>query len=294
MRPVLLSSLVSLALSGFALATADEPKPRAAGKQTIARKTANETPTPASPAELPTTLTNSIGMKLVLIPAGNFQMGSDRGFDDEVPVHRVTLTRPFYLGVTEVTQAQYEETMGDNPSQLVGRPDLPVDTVPWDKAVAFCEKLSEREGVKYRLPTEAEWEYACRAGGTGRFGLGEGGVEVTGENVEEYAWFRLNSAETQPVAQKKPNAWGLYDMHGNVFEWCQDNWLEYPNKPAVDPVALAPKGQKKGEWFVLRGGSWEWGLDNGTASARCRCKKALRSRTVGFRVARSVTGEGDE
>ena len=182
-----------------------------------------------------------------------------------------------------------EAVMGDNPSQNVGSADLPVDTIPWDKAVEFCKKLSEQEGLEYRLPTEAEWEYACRAGGKGVIGLAEGGFEVAEADVEEYAWLRLNSEATQPVGRKKPNAWGLYDMHGNVFEWCQDNWLPYTDKPVTDPVALATKVQKaKGEFFVLRGGSWEWGLDNAKASARCRCKKVLRSRTVGFRVARSL------
>ncbi|MBI3465887.1 MAG: formylglycine-generating enzyme family protein [Planctomycetes bacterium] len=233
-------------------------------------------------------VTNSLGMKLVKIPPGTFMMGSDKGNEDELPVHRVTLTKPFYLGVTEVTQAQYEEVIGDNPSQHLGRTDLPVDTVSWEKAAEFCAKLSEREGLKYRLPTEAEWEWACRAGSTGRFGLGDGGVSPTEESIEEYAWFRMNTPETQPVAQKKPNAWGMYDMHGNVFEWCQDNWLDYSNKPVIDPVAIAAKINKsKSEWFVLRGGSWEWGVEDGTASARCHCTRLLRSRTVGLRVART-------
>jgi formylglycine-generating enzyme required for sulfatase activity len=162
-----------------------------------------------------------------------------------------------------------------------------VDTVSREKAIEFCTKLSEKEQLTYRLPTEAEWEYACRAGSRGPFGLGEGGIEVTESTIEEYAWFRLNSENSNPVAQKKPNAWGLFDMHGNVFEWCQDNWLAYPKKAMVDPVATATAVERaKGEFFVLRGGSWEWGVDNGKASSRCRCKKNLRSRTVGFRVAR--------
>ncbi len=232
---------------------------------------------------------DGVGIKLVRIPAGSFVMGSEKGFDDEVPVHRVTISKPFYLGQTEVTQAQYEAVMEENPSQSQAD-DLPVDTVSWQKATEFCKKLSEREGKRYRLPTEAEWEYACRAGGDGDFGRGEGGVEVTESSIADYAWFRLNSEATSPVGRKKPNAWGLYDMHGNVFEWVQDNWLAYPKKATTDPLAVATAQQKlnKGEWYVLRGGSWEWGVDNGKASSRCRCKKTLRSRTVGFRVAREV------
>lgn len=264
----------------------DDAKPkRAAEKKTGGSKPAVTRAEPIARE----VITNGVEMKLVRIPAGTFDMGNDKGFDDEVPVHRVTISKDFFLGATEVTQAQYEAVMGENPSQNVGSSDLPVDTVPWDKAVEFCKKLSEKEGLEYRLPTEAEWEYACRAGSTGVIGLAEGGVEVNEADVEEYAWLRLNSEATQPVGRKKPNAWGLYDMHGNVFEWCQDNWLPYLDKAVTDPVAVATKVQKaKGEFFVLRGGSWEWGLDNAKTSARCRCKKVLRSRTVGFRVARSL------
>lgn len=268
------------------------PKKQAAAKSTVRSsgrsKGVGSAPITVAPHE-PEVIVNGVGIRLAKIPAGSFPMGSESGFDDEVPVRLVTISRPFYLGVTEVTQQQYEAIMGVNPSQHIGSPDLPADTVSWEKAVQFCEKLSEREGVKYRLPTEAEWEWACRAGSKGQFGLGEGGVEVTTESINQYAWFRLNSEETNIVAAKKPNAWGLYDMHGNVFEWCQDNWLPYPDKPATDPVAVMTRAQKaKGEWYVLRGGSWEWGIDNGTSAARCRCKKVLKSRTVGLRVARSI------
>jgi formylglycine-generating enzyme required for sulfatase activity len=262
----------------------DKAKPKA--KRPVVKKPA---PSKVQPASLEFA-TNSLGMKLVKIPAGTFNMGSDLGFDDEAPVHRVTISKPFFLAVTEVTQGQYEALMAENPSQNVGSSDHPVDSVSWLRAVEFCERLSEKEGLQYRLPTEAEWEYACRAGSQGKIGLGEGGVEVPEDEIEEYAWLRLNSDGTQPVGQKKPNAWGLHDMHGNVFEWCQDHWLPYSEKPATDPVLIAKKIQRAagGETFVLRGGSCEWGLDNSTAAARCRCNKNLRSRTVGFRVARSI------
>src|SRR5262249_18504999 len=151
------------------------------------------------------------------------------------PQHRVRITRPFYLGVTEVTQGQYQAVMGENPSQFKTSDDLPVDNVSWFDAVKFCDRLSERENRKpcylidgdqvsitggngYRLPTEAEWEYACRAGSATAFGFGDDEARLGG-----LAWFSGNSGgKTHPVAQRQANAFGLYDMHGNVWEWCWD------------------------------------------------------------------------
>lgn len=173
---------------------------------------------------LPPSLVNSIGMQFVLIPAGEFQMGSETGYNDEKPVHTVRLTRPFYLGQYPVTQGQWQAVMGNNPSHFTSDPNRPVEYVSWDDVHQFIAKLNAREGVKlYRLPTEAEWEYAARARATTayRFGSDE-------QQLAAYAWYDRNSGSTtHPVGQKQPNAWGLCDMHGNVWEWVQDWYGSY-------------------------------------------------------------------
>jgi formylglycine-generating enzyme required for sulfatase activity len=194
-------------------------------------------------------------MKLTLIPAGEFMMGSPDSdkdaYPDEKPQHRVRITRPFYLGVYPVTQAEYERVMGGNPSYFTGDANRPVEQVSWDDAVEFCRKLSEKEGRTYRLPTEAEWEYACRAGSTTRYCSGDDEV-----SLGEYAWYEDNSGPgvgTHPVGEKRPNAWGLYDMHGNEWEWCQD-WDDdgyYAKSPVDDP-----RGPGTGSDRVCRGGCW--------------------------------------
>ncbi len=189
-------------------------------------------------------VTNSIGMRFRHIPAGTFRMGSEFGEPDELPVHAVRITKPFRLGVTEVTQNQWETVMGNKPSYIFESPDHPVEMVSWNDAAAFCRRLSETDDeYDYRLPTEAEWEYACRAGTKGDF-YGP---------VDEIAWHLENSGDTtHRVATKRPNPWGLYDMSGNVHEWCQD-WYGaeyYRDLPAKDPA-----GPATGERRVLRGGS---------------------------------------
>jgi formylglycine-generating enzyme required for sulfatase activity len=197
-------------------------------------------------------------MKLVLIPAGSFMMGSDDGDSDEKPVHKATITRPFYLGTHEVTVGQFRKFVSDAGYKTEGdwrnagfaqTDDHPVVNVSWNDAVAFCEWLSRKEGTQYRLPTEAQWEYACRAGSTGKFCYGND------ENqLGEYAWYDKNSdSKAHPVGEKKPNAWGLYDMHGNVWEWCAD-WNDsgyYGKSPTDDP-----SGPATGSSRVYRGGSW--------------------------------------
>jgi formylglycine-generating enzyme required for sulfatase activity len=206
-------------------------------------------------------ITNSIGMKLMPITAGKFQMGSlfrEKGYRLAEQRHEVTLTRDYYMGTFEVTQAQYLKLMGNNPSHFQGdlveggdSSNLPVEMVSWDNAVEFCKRLSalpeeQAAGRVYRLPTEAEWEYACRAGSNAPFGFG--GLEL----VDDYGWFNSNcKGKSHPVGKKKPNAAGLYDMHGNVMEWCNDWAGDYPEVAVSDPT-----GPKEGFSRMIRGGAW--------------------------------------
>ena len=239
------------------------------------------------PKAMPKRIVNSIGMKLVLIPAGQFMMGSpDSGseHDIEKPRHRVRITKPFYLGTTEVTQRQYEKVMGDNPSYLKeSSPDAPVECVSWNDAQEFCRKLSElaeekRAGRLYRLPTEAEWEYACRAGCAEQYCYGDGQWQLG-----DYAWYAKNSNEKKhPVGRKKPNAWGLYDMHGNVAEWCEDKYDRqyYANSPTDDPRAFLG-GQDR----VYRGGGWPLDAENCRSAHRDYNDRWTRFNCLGLRVA---------
>ena len=239
--------------------------------------------------DVPVEVTNSVGMKLVLIPPGEFAMGSpaeeEWHRDDEV-LHRVTLTKAFYIGATEVTQGQWKAMMGKNPSFSTGDA-LPVDTVTWEEAVAFCRKLSAKEGAPYRLAREAEWEYACRAGTTTPFHTGATITADTAnyDGTQTYAGgpkgkFRETSIA---VGSFPPNAWGLYDVHGNVWEWCADWYGEYPPGDVTDPT-----GPARGEKRVVRGGCW--------INFPAVCRSANRGKTApvswnfhfGFRVVRAV------
>jgi formylglycine-generating enzyme required for sulfatase activity len=205
-----------------------------------------KTPTTSPPTGK--TWRNSIGMDFVLIPAGTFLMGSNDGSNDEKPVHEVRLSKSFYLGKYEVTQGQWQAIMGTNPSNFKGDANLPVENVSWNEMQEFIRKLNAKEGdTKYRLPTEAEWEYAARAGTTTAYSFGN-----DERQLGEYAWYSPNSGnKTHPVGQKKPNAWGLYDMHGNVWEWVQDWYGPYTAGSAVDPA-----GPASGSFRVHRGGGW--------------------------------------
>lgn len=205
---------------------------------------------PGTAPEPPTSYTNSIGMEFVLIPKGAFEMGSNAGDNDEKPVHKVTITQPFYLGKYEVTQAQWNQVMRSdtNPSAVKGD-QLPVTGVSWDDAQAFIRKLNAKEKTNaYRLPTEAEWEYAARVGTTTAYSFGD-----DPESLEKYGWYDKNS-DNQPhaVGQLKANPWGLHDMYGNVWEWVAD-WYQdrYPFGPQTDP-----KGPQRGQWRIWRGGSF--------------------------------------
>jgi formylglycine-generating enzyme required for sulfatase activity/serine/threonine protein kinase len=196
--------------------------------------------------------TNSIGMEFVLIPAGEFDMGSPaneagRG-EDEGPVHRVKISNAFYMSKYEVTQKQWREVMGNNPSSFKGD-NLPVEQVSWDDIQKFIKKLNEKESTdKYRLPSEAEWEYAARAGTTTRYSFGDDESKLS-----EYAWYDNNSGgKTHEVGQKKPNPWGLYDIHGNVHEWVLDIYHKNYNGAPTDGSAWEGDGSVR----VVRGGSW--------------------------------------
>ncbi len=188
------------------------------------------------------TYTNSLGQTFVLIPAGTFTMGSPSNepgrYSDETQ-HQVTLTQPFYMQTTEVTQAQWETLMGSNPSRFSGCPTCPVEQVSWNDIQEFITKLNARGEGKYSLPTEAQWEYAARAGSTTAFY--NGGITETGggydPNLDVIGWYYYNSnSKTHPVGQKAPNAWGLYDMSGNVYEWCSDWYGTYPSTAVTDPT----------------------------------------------------------
>lgn len=207
-------------------------------------------PVCASPAK---TYTNSIGMEFVLIPSGSFMMGANPNFEnsdsDEVPQHEVTISKPFYLGTYEVTQAQWFEIMGANPSSFKDR-NRPVEQVSWSRAQEFIRLLNEKEGhTRYRLPTEAEWEYAARAGTSTTFCFGDH-AEQLGDN----AWYSDNAGRmTHPVGQKKPNPWGLHDMYGNVQEWVQDR---YAADYYAQKASREPQGAESGIYRTARGGSW--------------------------------------
>jgi formylglycine-generating enzyme required for sulfatase activity len=201
-------------------------------------------------------------MDLVLIPAGEFEMGSNDGAKNEKPVHKVKISQSFFMGKYVVTQTQYEKVMGNNPSQFKGE-NLPVEKCyMYASAESFCKKASSLTGKSIRLPTEAEWEYACRAGTKTKYNTGDNDAAL-----KQAGWFGVNSdGKTHPVGQKKPNAWGLYDMHGNVWQCCQDWYGEdyYGKSPVEDPQGPT-QGTYRG---VLRGGSCYHGL--GGTAADCR------------------------
>jgi sulfatase modifying factor 1 len=216
-------------------------------------------------AEQPTeqaakSITNTIGMHLQLIPAGTFLMGSpvtEEGRYDDETQHKVTISKTFYMQTTEVTQGQWKSVMGTEPwkgeDYVKEGPNYAATYVSWNDAVAYCEKLSEKESVTYRLPTEAEWEYACRAGTETAWSFGDDDA-----SVGQYAWYRGNAYDigeryAHQVRLKKPNAFGLYDMHGNAHEWCHDFYGKhyYKQSPEKDPP-----GPASGSFRVLRGGSW--------------------------------------
>jgi formylglycine-generating enzyme required for sulfatase activity len=234
----------------------------------------------------PKTFTNSIGMKFVWIPPGSFMMGSpkeekERGANETQ--HKVTLSKGFYMGVYTVIQEQWQEVMGNNPSSFKGEKNLPVETVSWDDCQQFIKKLREKDKKPYRLPTEGEWEYSCRAGTTTPFHTGE----AISTNQATYAVFKrgvfrskaTNISKTTPVGRFPDNAWGLHDMHGNVWEWCQDWFGDYPQNDVIDP-----QGPENGGDRVMRGGSWNDLPQHCRSAFRHRYEPGGRDHVVGFRL----------
>ncbi|MBI2192379.1 MAG: SUMF1/EgtB/PvdO family nonheme iron enzyme [Planctomycetes bacterium] len=239
----------------------------------------------AWPVEYDEDLGGGMKMRMVLIPAGEFLMGSpndeDGRGDDELQ-HRVRITKPFYMGKYEVTQAQWKAVTGTSPSHFKGD-ENPVDMVSWDDVQGLLERLNTATlrpwetsaRGRFSLPTEAQWEYACRAGSDRRYSFGDGDGPLW-----EYAWFDGNSdSKTHPAGLKKPNAWGLHDMHGNVLEWCQDFYGSYPVVTAADPA-----GVKTGDGRVIRGGLWRDAARVCRASSRNWNKASDRDKLVGLRL----------
>ncbi len=232
----------------------------------------------------------SLNLEMVFVPGGEFQMGASEeeqkefkdgraNLKDEAPQHRVAVSA-FYIGKYEVTQAQWNAVMGGNPSAVKGN-DLPVDSVSWNDAQAFCQKLSEMTGKAYRLPSEAEWEYACRAGTT----------EAYSGDLDALGWYDKNSGgKAHPVGGKQPNAFKLYDMHGNVWEWCEDVYHDSFGEQNGDPPADGSAWVKGGDrdYRILRGGGWKYAAKFARSSNRGRWTIKERGSSYGLRVAVSA------
>ncbi len=222
-------------------------------------------------------LGQNVMMELVLVQPGAFEMGSSRGTGAERPVRRVTIDKPYYIGRFEVTQAQWQAVMGNNPGQVKG-PQLPVHGVSWNDCRAFLQKLRERTGKSgFRLPTEEEWEYACRAGSRTRYAFGD-----EAGSLAESAWYQASAGGTpHPVGGRKPNAWGLYDMHGNIAEWCHDPFApDYGKLGATNPVA---RGSGAAQGHALRGGAWKDAAADVRAASRSGVLPHIRPPTGGLR-----------
>jgi len=258
----------------------------------------------AATYDLPLEWTNSVGMVFRLVPAGFYHRGSpgsERGRSRDEYRHAIRVPEPLFMAVTETTQRQFEMVRGYNPSFFSGTPDAPVEFVRWDEALLFCNALSEREGLSpayvfrdgawfwdetargYRLPVEAEWEFAARAGTATAFYTGGSERNLqTRKHAWRAAWMRANShGRTQPVGQREPNAWGLYDMSGNVWEWCWDWYEPYP--VTIDPLFTGPPfGQQRS----IRGGGWYSTWPDVRSASRLGRDPAMPGNSIGFRCVR--------
>ena len=259
-------------------------------------------------------LENSIGMTLVYIPPGEFDMGTpwegNNWSPTEKPAHRVRITKGFLMGQTEVTQGQFKAVMDAQPwsgKMWVQESDnSPASHISWDDAVQFCEKLSQMDEREYRLPTEAEWEYACRAGSNTMYCFGDNPYGESPSALHEYAWFNDNTAKANekyphPVGLKKPNSFGLHDMHGNVWEWCKDYYSDrfyektrYMNRHRPGAAGDDPENKIANEqqYRVLRGGHWSshWGACRSANRKRGRQDRRMTDwASLGFRVVALVT-----
>lgn len=239
------------------------------------------------------------GIPFVRIPSGRFVMGTtqenqllleekgwwNRFLSVEQPAHLVVIRRPFWIGQTEVTQAQWKRIMGKPHAPVSFEGDgRPVDSVSYHDVQRFLKAINQLGTRRFRLPTEAEWEYCCRAGGWGLFLVGEGGGLIEDETLGDYCWMKRNSGGgTQPAAVKKTNAWGLHDMLGNVWEWCGDFYgrevYQHRRNGATDPIHQAPFPER-----VIRGGSWFLPIEYQRASLRSGRREEERSAYVGFRL----------
>jgi formylglycine-generating enzyme required for sulfatase activity len=222
---------------------------------------------------------NSVGMDLILIQAGEFIMGNPRpndlSPDTEKPSHKVTISQPFYMARYPITQEVWREVMGNNPSIDKGN-EKPVTNVSWEDARAFCKALSKLEGRECRLPTEAEWEFACKAGS----------LNGNYEPLKDFAWYGDNSrGNTHPIGQKEPNKWGLYDMLGNVGEWCLDWFGPYPSRQLSDPT-----GPNEGRERIVRGGGYSHSADKCKPTARNPIPPHEKYNFIGFRIISVING----
>ncbi len=262
-----------VALGRLALAAAAEPK-EAGSKTKI------------PPKEITVDLGRGVKLEMVLIPSGEFLMGSPDSDKDatayEKPQHRVRITKPFYLGKYPVTREQWQAVMGNDPGSFKA-PKNPAETVTWDDCQEFVKKLNAKsgsEGGTFQMPTEAQWEYACRAGSITRYCFGDDALKL-GEYAWRYPVLSGKKAQTHPVGEKKPNAWGLYDMHGNVWEWCAD-WYDggyYAKSPADDP-----QGPATGTNRVARGGFWSIDASLCRSASRLSRVPGRQNFLQGFRV----------